>query len=76
MGKGKVLREDMERGMCEAGVEDWYIESCKRIKYMFPKAHAVAYVMMAFRIAYFKGFFPPSYYAAFFPNVRKHLIMS
>ncbi len=64
--KGKGLTPDMEAAMKEAGVEDWYIESCKRIKYMFPKAHAVAYVMMAFRIAYFKVFYPLAYYAAFF----------
>ncbi|MCM1246370.1 MAG: PolC-type DNA polymerase III [Roseburia sp.] len=64
--KGKGLTPDMEKAMLEAGVEDWYIESCKRIKYMFPKAHAVAYVMMAFRIAYFKVFYPLAYYAAFF----------
>ncbi|MBO5489594.1 MAG: PolC-type DNA polymerase III, partial [Eubacterium sp.] len=64
--KGKGLTEDMEKAMIEAGVEDWYIESCKKIKYMFPKAHAVAYVMMAFRIAYFKVYYPLAYYAAFF----------
>ncbi len=64
--KGKGLTPDMEQAMKEAGVEDWYIESCKRIKYMFPKAHAVAYGMMAFRIAYFKVFYPLAYYAAFF----------
>ena len=64
--KGKGLTGDMEKAMLEAGVEEWYIESCKRIKYMFPKAHAVAYVMMAFRIAYFKVFYPLAYYAAFF----------
>ena len=64
--KGKGLTPDMEQAMLAAGVEDWYIESCKRIKYMFPKAHAVAYVMMAFRIAYFKVFYPLAYYAAFF----------
>ena len=64
--KGKGLTPDMEAAMTEAGVEDWYIESCKRIKYMFPKAHAVAYVMMAFRIAYFKVYYPLAYYAAFF----------
>lgn len=64
--KGKGLTPDMEEAMTAAGVEDWYIESCKRIKYMFPKAHAVAYVMMAFRIAYFKVYYPLAYYAAYF----------
>lgn len=64
--KGKGLTPDMEEAMMAAGVEPWYIESCKRIKYMFPKAHAVAYVMMAFRIAYFKVYYPLAYYAAFF----------
>ncbi len=64
--KGKGLQPHMEEAMTEAGVPDWYIESCKRIKYMFPKAHAAAYVMMAFRIAYFKVYYPLAYYAAFF----------
>ena len=64
--KGKGLQPHMEEAMQEAGVPDWYMESCKRIKYMFPKAHAAAYVMMAFRIAYFKVYYPLAYYAAFF----------
>ncbi len=64
--KGKGLQPNMEEAMVEAGVPDWYIESCKKIKYMFPKAHAAAYVMMAFRIAYFKVYHPLAYYASYF----------
>ena len=64
--KGKGLTPDMEEDMKAAGVPDWYIESCKRIKYMFPKAHAAAYVMMAMRVAYFKVHYPLAYYAAYF----------
>ena len=64
--KGKGLKPDQEAEMVEHGVPDWYIWSCKKIKYMFPKAHAAAYVMMAWRIAYFKIFYPLAYYAAYF----------
>lgn len=64
--KGKGLNPQQEAEMREHEVPDWYIESCKKIKYMFPKAHAAAYVMMAFRIAYYKINFPLAYYAAFF----------
>ena len=64
--KGKVLTEEFEKTMKENNVEDWYIESCKRIKYMFPKGHAVAYVMMAVRVAYYKVYYPLAYYATYF----------
>ncbi len=64
--KGRGLTPDMEEDMTAHEVPDWYIWSCKRIKYMFPKAHACAYVMMAFRIAYFKIYYPLAYYAAYF----------
>lgn len=64
--KGKGLQPHMEEAMTAAGVPEWYMESCRRIKYMFPKAHAAAYVMMAFRIAYFKVYYPLAYYAAYF----------
>ncbi|ABR30900.1 DNA polymerase III PolC [Thermosipho melanesiensis] len=64
--KGKGISEDDEKLMREKNVPEWFIQSCKKIKYLFPKAHAVAYVSMAFRIAYFKVHYPLAYYAAYF----------
>ena len=64
--KGKGLKPEWEEEMKKHDVPDWYIWSCKKIKYMFPKAHAAAYVMMAYRIAYCKVFYPLAYYAAYF----------
>ena len=64
--KGKGLKPEWEKEMTAHGVPDWYIWSCKKIKYMFPKAHAAAYVMMAYRIAWYKIYEPLAYYAAYF----------
>ena len=69
--KGKASKDPegwamFEKEMKEAGIEDWYIESCRKIKYMFPKAHATAYVISAFRIAYYKVHYPSYFYASWF----------
>ncbi|MFB0921321.1 MAG: PolC-type DNA polymerase III, partial [Oscillospiraceae bacterium] len=64
--KGKQWPEGIVEEMQQLGVPDWYIESCRKIQYLFPKAHAVAYVMMAFRIAYFKVHYPLAYYSCYF----------
>lgn len=64
--KGKGIADNFQAEMRAAGVPEWYIESGLKIKYMFPRAHAAAYVLMALRIAYFKVYFPTLYYAAYF----------
>ncbi|MBQ4596398.1 MAG: PolC-type DNA polymerase III, partial [Firmicutes bacterium] len=64
--KGKGLTDEQDLLMREHDVPDWYIDSCKKIKYMFPRAHAVAYVMMSARIAYYKVYHPVEFYAVWF----------
>ena len=66
--KGKGVSDDQIKEMKKCSVPDWYIDSCQKIQYMFPKAHAVAYVMMSFRIAYFKVHHPAYFYAVYFTN--------
>ncbi len=64
--KGKGITEEEAKAMEDHNVPAWYIDSCRKIGYMFPKAHAVAYVMMSYRIAYYKVYYPLAFYAAFF----------
>ncbi|WP_312286560.1 PolC-type DNA polymerase III [Terrisporobacter sp.] len=64
--KGKGLKPEFIEAMKKNDVPDWYIGSCQKIKYMFPKAHAVAYVMMSFRLAYYKVHYPEAFYATYF----------
>lgn len=64
--KGKTLSEETIAYMRENKVPDWYIDSCLKIKYLFPKAHAVAYCLMSYRIAYYKVYYPKAFYATYF----------
>ena len=67
--KNRPLKEEQLKVMKEHGVPDWYIDSCIKIQYMFPRAHAVAYVMMSFRMAWYKVYYPVDFYATHFTSV-------
>ena len=64
--KGKPLSDEILEYMRKNGVPEWYIESCLKIQYLFPKAHAVAYCLMSYRIAYYKVYYPEAFYATYF----------
>ena len=64
--KGKGLTDEMEQAMTDGAIPAWFIDSCKKIKYMFPRGHAVAYSMSSFRIAYYKVHYPLAFYAVYF----------
>ena len=64
--KGRGVSPEMEEAMRAIDTPEWYIDACKKIKYMFPRAHAAAYVMMAFRVAYFKVHLPLAFYSVYY----------
>ena len=64
--KGKGLAQEDEELLTGHKIPRWFIDSCKKIRYLFPKAHAVAYVTMAFRIAFYKVYYPTAFYASYF----------
>lgn len=64
--KGTGLKPDVVEQLKTSGVPEWYIEACQKVKYLFPRAHATSYVMMAYRIAYYKVHYPAAFYAAYF----------
>ena len=70
--KGKGLKPEMEQKLLENNIPSWYIDSCKKIKYMFPRGHAVAYTMMSFRVAYYKVHHPLEFYSVYY-TVRADL---
>ena len=74
--KGRSLSEDQLDYMRENGVPEWYIESCLKIKYLFPKAHAVAYCLMSYRIAYYKVYYPAAFYATYFNTKLSDFVYS
>lgn len=74
--KGRSLSEEQLEYMRENGVADWYIESCLKIKYLFPKAHAVAYCLMSYRIAYYKVYYPTAFYATYFNTKLSDFVYS
>ncbi len=64
--KGRGLTDEMEQAMTEGKIPEWFISSCKKIKYMFPRGHAAAYTMMSFRVAYYKVHYPKEFYAVYY----------